>query len=325
MADTRLQQLAKTGRNPIEEREYQDLLKASNVPFTVENGVANVQGFGIGGNTAGEAAATFFSPGAVQQRGFAQQQQAREQDFLGRFKTGLSDAITGIENELGLPQLRTNAQAAGQTARTVVDQVRAVAPTQQTVAKQVGISAPRLQQRIGAKTAEMAPALDAATRAAEEANAAQQFGETEFGRRLGQVIQPFQTEAAILSESLAREFTGFSNQLQNELTTYLQKMEQGHQLTMAELDRANQLARDEQEFERQKKLISFNTDENIRQSNALKTGSGGGGVDLTKYLTPNTTGKSTALNTTAQTQKPNLISLWDSSGTANRSASLSMK
>lgn len=48
--DTELQQLAKTDRNPIQETRYQELLKGSNIPFTLQGGKASVGSYGIGGN-----------------------------------------------------------------------------------------------------------------------------------------------------------------------------------------------------------------------------------------------------------------------------------
>lgn len=58
---TELQQLAQTDRNPIQEQRYQQLLTDNGIPFTVVNGHASVEGFGVGGNTAGTAADSFFS------------------------------------------------------------------------------------------------------------------------------------------------------------------------------------------------------------------------------------------------------------------------
>lgn len=50
--DSELQQLSKTDRNPVQETRYQELLRGANIAHTVENGKANVPGFGTGGNLA---------------------------------------------------------------------------------------------------------------------------------------------------------------------------------------------------------------------------------------------------------------------------------
>jgi len=47
-----LQDLSIMDRNPIQEQQYQQMLKDSNIPFTVTNGKANVDYYGSGGNGA---------------------------------------------------------------------------------------------------------------------------------------------------------------------------------------------------------------------------------------------------------------------------------
>ena len=184
-------------------------------------------------------------------------QRGREEDFLTRFRGGLTSAISGIEGELGLPGLRTGAQAAGQTARGVQDQFRAIPQTQQTVAKQVGISAPRLQQRISAKSAELQPTLETSGRQLEEAQRAQEFGENEFGRRIGQYLAPFETESKMLSESLAREFSGFTLQFQGELEERLARIRNEGLVDVANVERATELAKQEQDYLEQRELINL--------------------------------------------------------------------
>ena len=52
MADSELQQLSITDRNPVQETRYQQLLSQAGTPFTLDNGKASVAGFGTGGNMA---------------------------------------------------------------------------------------------------------------------------------------------------------------------------------------------------------------------------------------------------------------------------------
>ncbi len=169
-------------------------------------------------------------------------QTAKNKEFLGRYTTGLGAATTALEQELGLPQLREGAQAAGSAARGVAETVRSVAPTEQTVAKQVGISAPRLQQRIAAKTAELAPTLSAAQRGLEEANAAQQFAEGQFTTRMGTAMKPFEIEAGMLGEEVKSQFDLFKTNLTADLNRELEMLKEKGINDRATLDRAIKLA-----------------------------------------------------------------------------------
>lgn len=188
---------------------------------------------------------------------FAQTQQAKEQDFLTRFRTAIPEARTAIESELGLPGLRQGALAAGATARGVQGQFQAIAPTQQTIAQQVGISAPRLQQRISQKTSELAPALSAASRGLAGATEALALGQETYGQRIEETLLPFQTEATVLSESLAREMTGFTTAMQSELDITLQKLRNQGALDVAEMQQLERLAQQEQEYLNQRQLVSL--------------------------------------------------------------------
>lgn len=249
MADSRLTQLIKIGqsggRNPAQETEYKNLVQQQQVSTpTVSSGPSLAE--------------------------ILAKQRAEQQAFLGRYTTGLADARTAAESELNLPQLRQNVQTAGQTARDVSRQVQDIAPNQQTIAKQVGISAPRLQQRIASETAQLQPAAETARRGLEDALSGQQYGETEYSRRLQEYTQPYQLEASMLSEGLAREFTGYTNQMQNELSLTLQKMANDQAISTAEIQRATELANAEAEFERQKQLISLQSQTGINQEQQLK-------------------------------------------------------
>lgn len=183
------------------------------------------------------------------------QQAGKTQDFLNRYKTGLNDTRSALEAELGLPQLRQASLTAGQTARDVSQQVQNIAPTQQTIAKQVGISAPHLAARTAAETVKLTPSLQAAQKALEDATANQQFGETQYTQRLNDFIQPFTLEASFLSDALAREFTGFTQENQNELSLTLQKMQNQQALSLAEINKANTLAQQEQDYLNQLRLM----------------------------------------------------------------------
>ena len=213
-----------SSRNPVQETEFRELLKKRGSQFKLVDGKATQL-------TSQEISGKF-----------AEGQRARSEDFLGRFRTGLTAAQQGISQELGLPGLRQATQGAGQTARQVSQQVRDIPGTQQTIAKQVGISAPRLAQRTAAQTAKLSPALETAQRGLQEATSAQQFGETEFGRRIGQFLQPFEIEAGMLGESVKQEFGLFKDSVKNDLDRELAELTSRTNLTIADIQNATRLA-----------------------------------------------------------------------------------
>ena len=243
----------------------------------------------FGGGTAG--ATTGTTPLATQQIGDeASFMSALQEKMGGQEKLGAASERIG--GELGLPALRQSAFDLTQTLKGVGEQVRDVAPTQQTIAKQVGISAPNLQRRIAAETAGLQPALESAGRAAQTALSGQQFSEEELGRRLGlqvaeqeKELRPFfEAQLPLLQDRLARESNNYNLEQQRELDQILLKMSQGFQASQNDLNRANQLATAELGYTKALEQIKFSTDESIRQSLALRKPSGGGGGNITSDI-----------------------------------------
>ncbi len=185
-------------------------------------------------------------PSAADTAALVKEQRERSAEFLGRFTTGLPEAITGIETELGLPGLRETTQVAGRSARQVAGQVRDIPGTQRTIAKQVGISAPRLAMRTAAKTAELQPTLETAQRGLTEATAAQEFGEQAFATRLGQFITPFEVEAGLLGESVKEEFGLYKSSIKNALDLEVARLAGQTSISVAEINKATELAKLEQ-------------------------------------------------------------------------------
>lgn len=222
MADSRLQQLAKTDRNPVEETEYQNLLKQQNA---------------------------IIQPIQQDQNKLIADTRAREDAFLGRVQ-GIPDALRGIENEVGLPGARATYQSAGEGVRDVSATLRAVPGTQQTIAKQVGISAPRLQQRIGAETAKLQPVVESTTRGLEEAQAGLAGTLSNFQTRAENVLAPFQIEAGILGESVKNQFELFKSNTKNALDREIAMLQESGLNDRAALQRANELAKQEAAIEK---------------------------------------------------------------------------
>jgi hypothetical protein len=212
---------------------------------------------------------------------FAQQQQ-QTGEFLGRFgeKVAGFEPLTALQQriggELGVPQLRqqqvgleqnlidleSTLASLGGTIRQVPGQVQqqfAGRGTQEQIERlQAERALPFIEQR-GRET----------ERFGEQARIAQR-GRTQLGQaeqtlaeRLGLAVQeqqrqlqPLQLEAQFLGDRLAREITGFTQSMQNELTQLLAQQQQGFAASQAELDRAQQLAIAEQGFELERQRIT---------------------------------------------------------------------
>lgn len=194
----------------------------------------------------------FFDPAGTQQAAesaeFAAGQKAEEESFL----TALTERVAGQETltagaeriggELGLPALR-------QSAFDLTQTLKGIPQTQETISKQVGISAPNLQRRIAAEQGKIAPL-------AQEAVSQQQFGEQELGQRLGflladqaKELEPFyRAQLPLLSDRLAREQASYDLEKQRELDLLLENISNRATASQAELDRANELALAELEY-----------------------------------------------------------------------------
>lgn len=151
-----------------------------------------------------------------------------QQQFLESFRTQYGDIVSGLQEQLQLPELQEFALQAGQ-------QLEELPGVYEEFARGQDISANQLARLTAAKTAELAPI---AQKAIEQA----QFAQEQFGQRLGQELVPLQTELQLYQDQLAREFTQYTQQQQNELDVLLQKMQLEGQLSMAEQQRAHELA-----------------------------------------------------------------------------------
>jgi len=202
-------------------------------------------------------AAGLLKTQAANQTALIEKQKADQGAFLNKYTTGMDTARSALSTELGLPELRQNTQVAGQTARDVSRTMQDLPQALTATGRAASVNQSRLTRGIAQRTSEMQPALETARRAAEDTGAAQSFAETEYTKRLQEKAQPYQLEASMLSEGLAREMTGFTQQNSNELTVILQKLQNNQALTMAEVNRANALADSETKFEQQKELLKL--------------------------------------------------------------------
>ena len=186
----------------------------------------------------------------------AKKQAKTEADFLNRYKSAvksqpsMSDIYTRLSEEAGLPALRETSYRLGQTLKDIPEQ-------EKIFAKQVGISQPRLAKRIAGRQADISPSY---MRAVE----AQQFAERDVGERLGlaaseldRALKPYDVEAAMISDRLSRELTGYTAQLQSETSRLLAKLQQRGALDQIEAKRLVDLATLEQETENWKKKLKY--------------------------------------------------------------------
>ncbi len=226
--DSELGQLVKIGqstggRNPIQEERYQTLLTQANAndPTKKLQDMLTQQST----DTAAQNTA----------------QEAKQNDFLTRFRTAiggqesLPNAATRIGGTLGLPGLQSTAQG-------LIKSVAQIPQVQQTATRGYNVNANQLSQIIASKQAQLAPA-------AQQAVTQEQTGEQQLGQQLGYLqtqqakeLQPFQTEGSMLSDQIAREMSGYTQDKQNQLQAYLAQMQAGNALTLQQLQDANSLA-----------------------------------------------------------------------------------
>ncbi len=237
--DTRLTQLTKIGnqRNPVEETEYQNLMGAA----------------GGAKDPYGEAQSLLGSQaGALS--AFNQQQTGQQNDFLNRYKGAIAGQETvpamaeRIGNSLGLPQLQANSQALQNTLFNLPS-------TYSKATTGRDVNANQLARIIGQKQSELAPAASLAAQnvGTAQSNLSQQLG---YGVQQQQKdLIPYQTEQSLLSDQMAREFSGFTKQQENALSLVMQKIQNNQALTMQELQNANALALKKLDYDQQIGLL----------------------------------------------------------------------
>jgi len=210
------------------------------------------------------------------QRQLIERQRAEQTAFYNDYTTGLEEIRTKANADLGLPKLRQTVQTTGDAARFASRALQDLPGQITGTGRAASVNANRLGRGISKGIADLQPGIETARRGLEDAIANQQFGETEYTRRLQEYAQPLQMKAGMLSESLGREFSGFTKQMQNELQLTLQKLSNNQAVTMAEINRANQLAEAEADHLRRKDLISYQSQQDISKQQQLKKATGAG-------------------------------------------------
>lgn len=217
--------LAATDRNPIQEGEFQRALRERGIGFDIRDGRTFVEGFGSGGNTARPLAEQFFSPEAIAGRAMQSNIQNQQSDFLNRFKTEVPTAISAVEQELGLPQLRSTAQRETEFLEDIPELTE-----QRTTG--LGVNSGQLRRITAAETQEQAPIAQRAVQQAQE-------GERLLNTKIGQIVQPFEIEAGMLGDNVRMQFDMFKTNVQNNLQRELAKLEQQNWNIRNEAELAN--------------------------------------------------------------------------------------
>lgn len=184
---------------------------------------------------------------------FSKQNQ-QQTDFINSYKSAidnqekLPDMQARVEGELGLPALRQNAQNLQNT-------LFKMPITQRDATRGFDVNQNQLDRIIAQKESELAPSAELASQNALNA-------ENVANSRIGYGIQqqqkelsPFQTQASMLADSLARQFTGWTDQNKNELDTLLTKYTSGVQMSIADMNRLTQLSMQENDHEFQKNQL----------------------------------------------------------------------
>ncbi len=169
-------------------------------------------------------------------------QEAKQNDFLTRFRDTvgaqekLPDMASRIGGTLGLPQLRDTAQG-------LVKSVAEIPQVQTNATRGYDVNSNQLSRIISTKQAELAPAAQTAVNQVQtaEGNLSTQLG---YGvQQQLKDLTPFTAEQSMMSEQLAREYSGFTQDKQNQLQLIMQNLANGQQITLSQLQAANDLAK----------------------------------------------------------------------------------
>lgn len=171
-------------------------------------------------------------------------------NFLGSQPTS-SALAERIGNELNLPQLRANSQSLNNTLFQLPQ-------TFSAGTRGFDVNNNQLSRIVGQKQSEIAPA-------AALAQSNTQNAENTLTTRLGyeqadqnRALLPWQMEQGFLGDRLARETTGYSNQMQSELDAIIARMQAGITLSEGEKNRAQQLSLAESGYQNALKLAQVN-------------------------------------------------------------------
>lgn len=168
-------------------------------------------------------------------------QEAKINNFITSYQSAVNalptvqQSATDIGATLGLPNLQKNAQ-------TLTAQVASIPQVQTNATRGYNVNSNQLSQIISSKLGQLQPQAQQAV--TQEQNAEGNLA-TELGyqqQQNAQSLQPLQLQGTMLSSQIAAEMTGFNQDKQNQLSAYLDAMDNNEKLTAQQLSDANALA-----------------------------------------------------------------------------------
>jgi len=184
-------------------------------------------------------------------------QQGQETDFLNRYRNAIlgQQPISALaqrrEEELGIVPLRQATQGLEQT-------MAGLPQTYSNATRGFDVNANQLGRIVGTQQAKIGPLAEQSRSALNEATGLQsQLLGYDLAQQEKELL-PFQSEQALLSDRLARESTGYSQDAERELNGILEKMKAGIQLSEAELQRAHELSLAEWSYKQAVKVAELN-------------------------------------------------------------------
>ena len=198
------------------------------------------------------------------------QQEARESDFLSRFRTTLGqqtpigDIYTRLSTEAGLPEARKLTGGLTQSALDVQGRLAGLPERIAGETRGFDVNATQLARIQETRAQPVAKQLSETALAAERAGVSERALAGDVSTRLGlevseqqKQLQPFQVEASMISDRAARELTGYTTQLQAQTGQLIAKLLQQGTLDQIEARRLVDLASQEDSFQKQKQLLAY--------------------------------------------------------------------
>lgn len=264
MADTMLQQLAKTDRNPVQETKYQELLKQQGSA----SGGANYDAL-LG--QVNNATSNFAGK-------LNQQENNAFTDYLnlvqGQPKS--VDFYSQISDQMGIPKLRESASTLQGQIYNTEDLLRRIEPdvsattrnSMVTEAQRRGIVQSRsepLQEQLGWLGQSLGRVSDAITKTQDQAILLTNLNSQDQAK----VVDAYKTKLDLASRQGDRALQAFSQDINNVLNVTLAKIARGEAVDDREAGFAHDLLMLEKQAEQQMKQLQFQVDNREEQDQGL--------------------------------------------------------
>lgn len=251
MADTELQQLAKTDRNPVQETRYQELLKQGGGGSEPSISLNDIGGSALDfAKTAGAGVNDAWSQYAMAARA--------QQNPL--------DIYTSLENAAGLPAMRATASTLRGQVGSLEDLIGNIEPNVSATTRNSLVTE---AQRQGMVSAQQAPWIDRLNKIATSLGRVEQgvtSATQDIGTKTGFAVQgqqmsldPLKMQVQLASDQAARLMTGFTSDREANLSILMDKLQRQRQLDDREWQQASDLAKMEVTYSQQKETLANTT------------------------------------------------------------------